>query len=144
MTHDPHPDAVTLARWLDGEVCDDSATAIAGHVATCARCRLEAEAGQALAEALAVPAPSLPPGFVARTCARATASHAPMAPLWWLALSRPWRAALAALLLGSAVLGWRLGATFQPQPDPAELLVSSLAVPELAAIEGQALSEVRP
>jgi anti-sigma factor RsiW len=141
--HDSHPDAVTLARWLDGEISDDAGGAVASHVATCALCRSEAEAGQAFAEALAAPVPSLPPGFVARTCARATASHAPMAPLWWLALSRPWRAALAALLLGSAVLGWRLGATVQPQPDPAELLAASLAVPELAAIEGQAPVEVR-
>lgn len=142
--HDPHPDAGTLARWLDGEIRADSAAAIAGHVAACALCRSEAETGQALAEALAAPVPSLPPGFVARTCARATASHVPMAPLWWLALSRPWRAALAALLLGSAVLGWRLGATFQPQPDPAELLAASLAVPELAAIEVQASPGVHP
>lgn len=143
MTRDPHPDAETLAIWLDGELCDDSADATARHVASCALCRSEAEAGQALVEALATPVPTLPPGFVARTCARATASHAPMAPLWWLALSRPWRVALAALLLGSAVLGWRLGATFQPQPDPAELLAASLAVPELAAIEAQSPPEIR-
>lgn len=143
MTHDPHPDAVTLARWLDGEICDDSAAAITRHVTSCAPCRAEVEAGRALAEALVAPAPALPPGFVARTCARAMASHAPMAPLWWLALSRPWRAALAALLLGSAVVGWRLGAAFQPQPDPAALLAASLAVPELAAIEVQTPPEVR-
>lgn len=141
--HDSHPDAVTLARWLDGEISDDAGGAIARHVAACARCRSEVEAGQALAEAFAAPVPSLPPGFIARTCVRATASHAPMAPLWWLALSRPWRAALATLLLGSAVLGWRLGATFQPQPDPAELLAASLAVPELAAIEAHTPAEVR-
>ena len=143
MTFDPHPDAVTVARWLDGEICGDSADAMARHVASCALCRSEAETGRALAEALIAPVPPLPPGLAARICARATASHAPMAPLWWLALSRPWRAALAALLLGSAVLGWRLGAAFRPEPDPAELLAASLAVPELAAIEVQTPPEVR-
>ncbi|HNX49801.1 MAG TPA: anti-sigma factor [Thermoanaerobaculaceae bacterium] len=138
----PHLDAPTLARWLDGETSGELADAVAEHLAACPHCQSEVETWRAFGEAVAAPEPTLPPGFVARTCARVTASHAPVAPLWWLVLSRPWRAALATLLLGSAVLGWQLGAAFQPQPDPAEQLASSLAVPELAAIEAGTPSEV--
>lgn len=141
---DTHLDVPTLARWLDGETSGDRVGAVADHLAACPRCRSEVETWRAFGAAVAAPEPTLPPGFIARTCARATASHAPVAPLWWLALSRPWRAALAALVLGSAVIGWQLGAPVQPQPDPAELLASSLAVPELAAIEAGTPSEVHP
>lgn len=136
---DPHPDAVTLARWLDDELRSDRTEAVAAHVAACPTCRAEAEGWRAVKAAAAEPLPALSPGFVTRTCARAVEQAPLQAPLWWLGVSPAWRVGLAALLLASAVAGWRLGGTMTPPPDPTTALAEALAVPELAALEQASL-----
>jgi anti-sigma factor RsiW len=135
MTCDPHPDAVTLARWLDGELPGRQAGTLAAHLAACPACRAEVEAWQAIDTALAGPTSALPAGFVARTCSRAIDQSEFVTPLWWLTLPPAWRAGMAALLLAAAVAGWRLGGTLAPSPDPADSLLAALAAPELAAVE---------
>lgn len=136
---DPHPDAVTLARWLDGEAAPERGAELAAHVAGCPACRAEVEGWRALGAAAVVPLPALPPGFVTRTCARAVERAPLQAPLWWLGVSPAWRLGLAALLLASAAAGWRLGGAMAPAPDPATTLAEALAVPELAALEQTSL-----
>lgn len=138
-TRGPHPDAATLANWLDGELRPDRDDAVAAHVATCPSCQAEAEGWRAVEAAAAEPLPALPPGFVTRTCARAVEQAPLQAPLWWLGVSPAWRVGLATLLLASAVAGWRLGGTMTPPPDPTTALADALAVPELAALEQASL-----
>lgn len=60
-------DPERITGFVDGELDPQAAAAVAAHVETCATCRAQAEAEQALRARLrALPSPALPPGLEAR------------------------------------------------------------------------------
>jgi len=103
MEHEEASDR--LDEWLDGELDDESAAAVAAHAERCAACRADAAALRGLGRALFSPAE--PRGREAFTAAvmlrlRGESAPAPRAPSW---LSPALGLAFAGLLAGFLLSG---------------------------------------
>jgi len=110
-----HPDALTLAAYLDGALPDEQRAAVRAHVLTCAACTGRLERLRADARRISTTLTSAGPTPDVRAAVRARLRRPP--PAAWLGQGLALAGALAALLLLAIMLGARPGATLAHTPD---------------------------
>lgn len=127
-----------LLTYLDGELPPAEAEGLSRHIADCLECQRTLGLLQRVESALgAEPLPVLPPGFATRVVAQARSAHRHPAPLWWVAVPRGWRAALAASFLAALAGGILLGRAVSPvppTPSPVVQMARALDNPVLTAL----------